>query len=375
MPEPTRILATLAYTTPLRFVFRTSEDRWKATLGKINSRRYDYVKLHRLSASLDIGLPSPLCMYLAFDGSLLLPRIEQYWPVERAVSAFNEILGYMLVGGMYFGPVEPPDIDQAVVYRTGYFRPFGMAESLVGLARRELQYKIASPLNSIRLYRPDQVLASDIRKAYDEGKATCVKIPSLSPSLLVRGISAFVTHDWGASLSHLWITTEQIVEHLWRTCVVDSVVRPDPAIPGRRDFLKDHRAWTTATRIELLFQKRVLPIRTYRLLNIARKGRNDLVHTGVIPKREACEAAMDGVFQLIARVARPRSIHSFAGLLRRYKSLDPIKRHYNTRRTITAKDVGLWLGPLPPIPGEEEWGDDPFENVFESTTRGHIKGV
>lgn len=364
MTKPTCAPAIIAFTSPLRLVFRDNKDKWAPTIDDINNHTYEYVKLHRLSASLDIGLPKPLCMHVAFDGSLLLPQIERFWPIEKAVSAFNGILAYILLGGIYFGPVEPPDIDQAVLYTTGYFRPVGMASSFVSQIRMGLQSKIASPLHAILLYQPKHVFSADIHKAYKEGKTICSAIPSLSAEFLVHGVAAFISHDWGGSLSYLWITAEQIVEHLWNTHVVARVLQPDPAIAGRREFLNDHRTWTTSTRVEVLFQKGILSTKTYELLSLARKARNDLAHSGKLPKRVAAEAALDSVFQLIACVFKPDDIDYFSGRLRDYKMLSPIERQYTPQTVTRADQGGLWMGPLPPIPGENEWGNKPYEELY-----------
>lgn len=364
MTESKRAPAILAFTNPFRLVFHDPSDRWTATVEDINNKTYDYVKLHRLSASLDIGLPMPFCMHIGFDGSLLLPKIEQFWPVEKAVLAFNQILGYILVGGIYFSPVDSTDIDQALLYTTGYFRPFGVASSFDAQIRMTLQGKIASPLHSILLYQPKYIFANDILRAYQEGKAICGKIPSLSADFLVHGVSTFVSHDWAASLSHLWISAEQVIEFLWIKNILDSDVLSVANIPGRRDFLKDHRTWTTSARLEMLFQKGVISIDTYRLLSVARKARNDLVHSGKLPERAGSWAALEAVFQLIASIASPDNTKYFSKLLNDYQSLDPIERHYTPPRSIPVEEVdALWMGPLPPIPGEAEWGDQPYEKV------------
>ena len=114
-------LAIIAFTGPFRLVFRDKHDSWSPTIDQVNHRTYDHAKLHRISGSLDIGLPLPLCLHITFDGSLLIPKVPNFWPVEKAVSALNQILGEI-----YFDAVRPTDIDQGFFYKTGYFRPFGI---------------------------------------------------------------------------------------------------------------------------------------------------------------------------------------------------------------------------------------------------------
>ena len=365
--------AIIAYTSPFRLVFRSKQDEWAPTIEDINGNSYDYVKLHRLSASLDIGLPAPFCMHVAFDGSLLLPKTSELWPVEKAVSVFNEILGTIVIGGIYFGPVAPTDIDQAALYPTGYFRAFGLASGFQGQLRLALQSKIASPLHSILLHDPRHVFAIDIHKSYSAGKTICTKVPPLSPEFLLLGITGLVSHDWGAALTHLWVSVEQVVEHLWQEKVIAIPLRPDVTIQGRREFLSDSRTWTTSTRIELLFQRGVIRGETYAKLNTARKARNDLVHAGALPSTDAAEAALDGAFQLLASAIGADDIDKFAPMLQSYKKLDPIERHYSQKKVIPKEHVGFWMGPLPPIPGEKEWGDKPYENIYEEAAKEHHK--
>jgi hypothetical protein len=363
--------AILAYTSPFRLVFRSKHDEWAPTIEDINANSYDYVKLHRLSASLDIGLPAPFCMHVAFNGSLLLPKTSEFWPVEKAVSAFNEILGTIVIGGIFFGPVAPTDIDQAALYPTGYFRAFGLASGFQGQLRLALKSRIASPLHSILLHDPWHVFAIDIHKAFSAGKTICTKVRHLSPEFLLLGITGLVSHDWSAALTHLWISVEQIVEHLWQERVIAIPLIPNVAIQGRREFLSDSRTWTTSTRIELLFQRGVIRGETYVKLNTARKARNDLVHAGALPARDAAEAALDAAFQLLASAIDEDDIDKFAPMLQSYKKLDPIEHHYSLKKDITKEEVAIWLGPLPPIPGEKEWGNKPYENIYEEAAKEH----
>jgi hypothetical protein len=369
--QPVR--AIVANTSPFRLVFRSKDEEWAPTIEDINRNTYDYLKLHRQSASLDIGLPAPLCMHVAFDGSLLLPHVNDLWPIEKAVSVCNNILGNVVVGGIYFGPVAPTDIDQAVLYPTGYFRTFGLASGFQGQLRMALQSKIASPLHSILLHKARHIFARDMDKAFTAGKAICAKIPPLSPEFMLHGIASWVSHDWGSALTHLWISVEQIVEFLWQEQVIAIPLPPDITIPGRREFLSDNRTWTTSTRMELLFQKGIIPGETYAKLNIARKARNYLVHDGSLPGKDAAEAVLDGSFQLLARAIDADAIDKFAPMLKGYKELDPIERHYDGEKVIRKEDGGFWLGPLPPIPGEKEWGDKPFEDIYETARKEQIK--
>ena len=84
---------------PFRLVMR-KEDVWNPTLEQINNRKYDYVKLCRISMFLDIGI-APYSLAIGFDGSLILPAIEEFRNRDNAVNKLNEVLGVLLLGGIY----------------------------------------------------------------------------------------------------------------------------------------------------------------------------------------------------------------------------------------------------------------------------------
>lgn len=360
--------AIIAYTSPFQLVLRDTKDKWSPSLEEINGNNYDHVKLHRLSASLDVGLPKPLCMHVTFDGALLLPRIKQFWPIEKAVAAFNNVLGEIFLGGIYFDSVQPTDIDQAIFYNTGYYRPMGQAKGFPGQLRYSLQAKIASPLHSILLYKPRHIFSKDIHAAREKGVAIRSKFETLSVEFLLQGVSSFVAHDWAGALSHLWISLEQVVNDLWREHVVTGGAQPSPPIQNRREFLQDHRTWVISTRLEVLFQRGILSEEVYRQLNAARKARNELSHEGITPIRQSAEAVMDGLFELIASAQSSVAASTLSEIVADIKTRDPAARYYSPLKVADIDEGGLWLGPLPPIPGEKEWGDKEFERVYPPKT-------
>jgi hypothetical protein len=356
--------AIIAFTSPFRLVFRDQRDHWSPTLAQIQKETYDHAKLHRISASLDIGLPNPMCLHLAFDGSLLIPKVSDVWPVEKAVGVLNQVLGEILLGGIYYDAVQPTDVDQGWLYTTGYFRSFGLASSLTAQLHLTLQTRISGAFHSILLYEPRHLYARDVLSARASGARIASKVPTLRVELLLHGVSAFVSHDWASALSYLWITVEQVISFMWDQNVVTHGRQPEAPIEGRGKFLEDHRTWVTAACVEVLYQLGVVPEGTYRLLNAARKARNDLAHRGTTPDRSSAEAVLDAVSQLLARIHTPNDVDSFTATVASFKALDPVERHYAPLQKIKIEDVGLWLGPLPPIPGEADWGDKDYERVY-----------
>lgn len=222
---------------------------------------------------------------------------------------------------------------------------------------------MAGPIHSIDLLNPKFIYASEIHAAFKVGKEITGKIPNLSPELLLKGISAFVGRAWSESLSSLWICAEQIISHVWNANILSA---PGVEIPGRKDFLKDNRTWTTSTKIELLFSKGLIDSETYGFLNIARKARNDLVHKGNWPTPDEVGAGLDGAFRLISIViyGMPTKMNDIVEGIKNQGSSDAKIPHRPSEPIPVEKMDGIWLGPLPPIPGEKEWGDKGYEKVF-----------
>lgn len=109
---------------------------------------------------------------------------------------------------------------------------------------------------------------------------------------------------------------------------------------------------------------------TYGKLNTARKARNNLAHKGERPTKAEAENAIDAAFRLVGVIHTPDTPDSFAAAVAAFKSLDPVRRHYTPMKPMRAEELAgkaLWLGPLPPIPGESEWGDKEYEQVYPKT--------
>ena len=358
--------ALIAYTSPFRLVYKDCKDEWSASYDDLINSEYDYVKLHRLSTSFDVGLPKPFCLHIGFDGSLILPAIDQFYPLEKAVSAFNQVIGEMLIGGVYYDSIKLKDIGTGFFYLTGYVRPLNLPKTLNANLLSTLKTKTAGELHRLELLDPNHISAKELHKARDVGMEICNRIKKLSVAYVLCGVEHLIEHDWSTSLSNFWISVEQLISFLWDKKIIKEKRQSEIIIIGRKDFLKDTRTWTTSTRIELLFQKSLIDDATYQYLNLARKARNALVHDGKLPDKTASEAAFDSVFRLISIIIteneRP---NKFEELLKKYKSMDPIqKRRKKTKIIPVSEATGVFLGPLPSLPGEPEWGDEKYEKVY-----------
>ena len=128
--------------------------------------------------------------------------------------------------------------------------------------------------------------------------------------------------------------------------------------------MKDFRTWTTSTRIEALFQKNIIPIDVYSLLNFARKTRNDFIHNGKPLSKEKVDNALTGLFQLISLI-----ISNYTSTTELSETLEVIKRNqrgelFPKKAKLEKDEVKYWLEP-PALPGDSQWGDKEYEIIEE----------
>lgn len=347
---------------PFRLILRET-DTWSPTIEQINSREYDYVKLCRLSCFIDIGI-RPFSLGISFDGSLVLPASPDLSTRESALNKFNETLGILLLGGIYSEAVQPTDISFGKLFFDGYIkiRPFGKEYGREALFHQSIQTKCVGDLDAIKLLHPQVISKAEIEEAYKKGKIYFSKIDKLSPSLLLNGTSHYVKHQWGESIVFLWTSIEQVVNIIWSKEIVENNFDNDSLIEGRNKFLKDFRIWTTSTKIELLYQKGFIKNEQYKLLNKARKSRNDFAHNGKELTQENAKYALDSLFSLISLVISsyqsPELLNETLEMIYRNQRGDLIPK----KTTLSIKGAAYWL-PLPPLPGDQNWGDKEYEVI------------
>ncbi|MBN1373392.1 MAG: hypothetical protein JW987_15755 [Anaerolineaceae bacterium] len=347
----------IASVLPFRLVKRENE-LWAPSINDINDRNYDYVKLSRLSTFLDVGI-RPFSIGIGFDGSLILPAIDEFRNRDTALEKFNETLGILLLGGIYTEAVLPVDISIGLLTLDGYTKLLGGGDGPNAKFHRAIRTKHAGALDVILLFNPPSLEIAEISDAYEKGKQFYQKLKGISPVLLLNGASNYVNRHWTESLIFIWTSIEQIVNCLW----VDHIVNQKQAnIAGRSTFLKDFRTWTTSTRIEVLFQRELIDTETYKLINLARKARNDFIHNGKGISGEVSLYALSSLFRLMSLI-----ISDFKSTNLLQNSLNTIVKHEKgdlipNKSSFSTNEVSHWL-PIPPLPGDPNWGDKEYEII------------
>ncbi|MCD6013455.1 MAG: hypothetical protein K0Q79_3317 [Flavipsychrobacter sp.] len=345
---------------PFRLVLRET-DSWMPTLEQINSREYDYVKLCRLSGFIDIGI-APFSLGISFDGSLVLPASPNFKTRESAFNKFNETLGILLLGGIYSEAVQPTDISFGTLFFDGYVKQHNGGTGHEASFHKAIQTKYVSTIDVISLLNPKTINFTELKDAYKKGKEYFSKLDKLSPSLLLNGTSNYVKHQWGEGLIFLWTSIEQVVNIIWTNEIIKNDIDGEEIVDGRSKFLKDFRTWTTSAKIELLYQKEFIRTEQYKLLNKARKSRNDFVHNGKELTQENVQCALNGLFSLLSLVI---SSYQNSDLLN--DTLETIYRNQRgdlipKKTTFDKEEVTHWLS-LPPLPGDNGWGNKEYEII------------
>ena len=351
---------------PFRLVLREG-DEWSPTIEQINRRTYDYVKLHRISVFVDIGI-LPLSLGVRFDGTLVLPATQELVRPETALHHFNRFLCYLLLGGIYCEAVSPDDICLGRMTHSAYCKINGSNRGELSRFHQSICITGGAVLDTIRLLKPETITVASLGKAFVAGRERFGEVSPLVPETLLHGITFYARNQWADSLVHLWTSVEQVVQGIWSEELLANSNVEGMSARRRKSFLADHRTWSASTRLELLYQKSLIPDTTYALLDRARQSRNAFAHTGAIPDRADTEAALAGLFQLISL-----RVTCFSGT----DSLDHISKLVEERSKLYAawerrseplEGVTHWL-PIPPIPGDADWGNRPYEIIDELRLR------
>lgn len=344
---------------PLRFVSRSAEDVWKPTLEEINSRTYDYVKLHRLSTYLDVGI-APLSLGICFDGTLVLPATTEFRILDKALAVFNKTLSELLMGGLYCEAVSPDDICYGSMTLTAYARIHGGGDGPAASFHKAARTKHIGAHDAIRLLQPDIVLTDDLQSALSAGRMLVNGLGEVPREQILFGVTYYVNRQWAESLIHVWTTTERIIEIAWQKYVAN----PSVTSKSRRQFLNDHRTWTSSAKLELLFQKGLLHIKTYEKLDQGRKARNEFAHRGTIPTQSNALVALEAAFELASLcVSDFKETTRFDSVISVARSRCPSDL-FPKKTRFDNSEVTHWLS-LPPLPGDVDWGEREFEIIPE----------
>jgi hypothetical protein len=360
----------IANPSPFRLMLRDSDDQLNATIEEINQSTYNYVKLHRASKFFHANIQSSSPVGIGYDGSFLLLATKEYSTIDATLDEFNKVFASILIGGVYIEAIGPPDLSHGELSEYGYFRhtnTFGANADF----HKSLGEADAGSSESLKLLDSDTVLASDIIDAYMKGEAVLRKVPNISPSLFLSGFSYFKGYQLRESLSHSWISIEQILDFIWDQVVLKE--SKEVNIEKRSKFLSSQQ-WTPAHKVEIIFQRGLIDEETYNRISRARLARNKFIHSGMSPDIAAARDCLCSLIDLLALACSIENIDFERDNLDRY--LDTAESSSPKFVTKKSEDVDwsqeFLFKVIPPIPGEKHW-TGAFESYPDITIKPILK--
>lgn len=344
---PRRIPAILTYLKPYRLIGADEDEIWSSSVEQINSRTWDYIKLHEITGGLDVGLKEPFHLVVGFDGALALPPLNLFRETGEAVEFFNRICGSILLGGIYCEAINADDIEIGSILDWTYIRSQSTGRSLSATFHSLFRMRMAPPLLAMQLHQPPTLKFSELRTAADVGMNILGRVPELRAEFLLKGATSLARQDPGSALANLWIVVEQLTQGLWDREVIGQ--SRNKIVAGRKKQLEDNRTWSTGPKHELMLRIGLINDLTFSALFTARKARNDLAHTGRHPSSDEAQAAYDGVIGLLKAGPAKRYDLPLLKLDLSNSSLsDPLRPDPSLPSEPTH-----WM-PIPKLPGEEE---------------------
>lgn len=353
-----RCTIIIGHTEPFRIVQSSHDDTWNFDIDKDGIFGYDHIKLNRISGSFDIAPPDPIRMHIGFDGSFILPDSPDFQPIHaKARILFNHLACEFLLGGVIFSSIKPNDIGSGILYPTGYFRDLSRFRSISSSTWQLLKNKMGNSLINSRLIDPPSVFYEKLNKARTSGSRILDLFPDLMPNFIIDGTTYYRNMDYANSMVNFWVGVEQIVNSLWDTKIVNA---DNGLVSGRKNYLKNCINWTVSNKIETLFLAGHITEDLYTWLTKARKSRNTIMHKGAHSTKEDCQSVIQAFCSLVRREGELASDDTVIDGIERFYDIfestnpPPVFDISQKPQNTSAKESASF-GPLPPIPGEDEW--------------------
>jgi hypothetical protein len=300
--------AWMVHLRPYSAVHRDASSGLNATLDQINANSYDGSKLAEVVTLLPLGNPSRISALVSYDGAIAIPQCSDFPTRVDGVRKLNEILCSLLLGGIH---VEVLHEEQLVIGalqdKTSLF-----AYNLSLHANLRLNWTALSD-RLIYLMHPRVLMVDQMHKAFFQGQQVIQAIPNLTPFFLLSGYTAMVNRNNSDALNNLWITVEQLTEHLWIEQYEKLNFASRIAIPPSdvTNAIRNGHIWA---KHKQLFAAGIISSDCHEALNLARKERNKLAHQGVVPSSETIALLWSVFSELLEAASAIRPL----GLLKQY---------------------------------------------------------
>ncbi len=275
--------AWMAHMHPYTAVYRDATSGLGISLDQINANTYPGSKLAEVVAVLPLGNPSGIPALISYDGAIAIPQCEDFASKADGTSKLNDVLCSLLLGGVHTEVLRAEELVLGSLHEKTTL--FAFSPSL----HSSLRLNWAAPADRMGpLMHPRVLMVDDIRNAFHQGQQVIQAIGNLSPLFLLSGYTAMVYRNNSDALNNLWITVEQLTEHLWTTRYVK---QKHPARVKRcHTQVKDaiDRDQIKAKHRQLRLAK-IISRPCHKVLFEVRSKRNDLAHRGIVPTSHLIE--------------------------------------------------------------------------------------
>lgn len=301
--------AWMAHLRPYSAVHLDASSDLNVTLDQINANSYDGSKLAEVVTLLPLGNLSGIPALVSYDGAIAIPQCSDFPSRVDGVRKLNEILCSLLLGGIH---VEVLHAEQLVI---------GTLHEKASLFAYNPSLHASLRLNWVALtdriqplMSPRVLMVDEMHKAFHQGQQVIQAITNFSPLFLLSGYTAMVYRNNSDALNNLWITVEQLTEHLWREQYGNLNLTPRLERCHERvaRSIRNDQIWAKQRQLRLA---KIISRECHRALSHARTKRNDLVHQGIVPSSETVELLWSVLPELleVASVIGPLGLRKLNG--------------------------------------------------------------
>jgi hypothetical protein len=201
-----------------------------------------------------------------------------------AIVAINNVICELSLLGVVSEPAAwaHMGIGYGVANRARVYLASGGREFYEHRTLAPIQHYKVPPQPSLPLYKSqDPSILSELQLL--RRVSVLSQIGQHLPLFVGSAYSFYSEGEYAQAITNAWVACELMLYKLWKT-------RADQLDdPARKKRLLDTRSYSAAIQTEVLYTAAAIPNDIYLALNVARKRRNDLVHSGEVSFQGAAD--------------------------------------------------------------------------------------
>ena len=291
---------------PFKLVIKDSNDYWSASLDEINTNSYDYEKLNNISTKIDIGLNN-YSLLICYDGTLILPMVEEFSDPYYVLSIFNKFLTSLLLGGEYCEAILPEDLGVGLIDSNNRAMIICGAEGKIGKFHKHIKSSLIGLVDAIKLHQPQSLTVEQLKKSYEIGSNILLKFNEVDSSnqlkleQLLFGVSFYNRKQLPESLVHFWISTERLIEYLWNRDFKGQQGKISPELKQKiNPRQKCLSKWTASNKINVFKEFGYFSEELAKNLDDVRTARNDFAHEAIVPEKPIVTLSVTSFFEFLS---------------------------------------------------------------------------